>query len=473
MARIPFYALFSMLSLSIYCGYSTSICYLCTVIKSRTIAFHTLGCKLNFAETSAIGKQLQDSGYQKVLMNESPDVFLLNTCSVTANADKECRTIVNRVLAVNPAAIVVVTGCFAQLKPDAIASIPGVDLVLGAGEKFNAPGYINDLFEKGPAKIKSCEISQVTDFKSSWSSGDRTRVFLKVQDGCDYNCSFCTIPLARGKSRSQSIQNVLMDAREIADSGAQETVLTGINLGDFGIPDPASGARSSTFLELIQALEQGVTTNRLRISSVEPNLLDDEIIIQLSKSQKFVPHFHIPLQSGSDNILRKMRRRYLTALYRNRIESIKALIPDSCIGADVIVGFPGESEKDFQETVEFIQSLDLSYLHVFTYSERDNTSAPQMADPVPVGVRKERNKILRILSAKLQRAFYTKHLGSTRNVLFEADNKDGMMHGYTDNYIRIAVPYTTELINKIAECTLRGINPDGDVTVHIHDLAFA
>ena len=441
--------------------------------QPRSIAFHTLGCKLNFAETSAIGRQLTAAGYQKVDFAENPDVFLINTCSVTENADRECRTIVSRALAVNPNAIIAVTGCFAQLKPGEIASIPGVDLVLGANEKFNATVYIDQLFEKGIALIKACEISEVNTFNSSWSAGDRTRVFLKVQDGCDYTCTFCTIPKARGASRSNTLENVVDEARRIIESGARELVLTGVNLGDFGIYDAANGKHVSSFYELAGKLNQLEGIERIRISSIEPNLLQDEIIDLVAHSSVFVPHFHIPLQSGSDTILKKMRRRYLTALYREKINRIKLSMPNACIGVDVIVGFPGETESDFLETYNFLNEIDISYLHVFTYSERNDTLAADMDHSVPMAIRKERNKRLRILSDKKLHHFYETQKGGTHSVLFEADNKAGWMHGFTRNYVKVRIPFDAELINKEMECTLENISEDGSMNITIKDYTLA
>jgi len=447
--------------------------YLCAVKIARKIAYHTLGCKLNFAETSAIGRQLSAAGYQKVDFVEMPDVFLINTCSVTENADKECRTIVKKALQVNPEAIIAITGCFAQLKPDEISLIPGVDLVLGASEKFNAAAWLDTLLKKGDPLIKSCEISDVNHFMSSWSAGDRTRVFLKVQDGCDYNCSFCTIPLARGGSRSNTVEKVVKEVHSILETGAREIVLTGINLGDFGIYDPGSDNRQSSFFELASALDSIEQLERIRISSIEPNLLSPEIIDLVANSNKFVPHFHIPLQSGSDKILKKMRRRYLTALYRDRIKNIKEKMTDCCIGVDVIVGFPGETDADFLETYNFLNELDISYLHVFTYSERDHTLASELEDVVPVNIRKQRNKQLRILSAKKLRKFYDSQLGSVQSVLFEADNKEGWMHGFTRNYVKVRVPYNSDFINQVYDCRLESISDNGDVDVTILESVLA
>lgn len=430
--------------------------------ESRTIAFHTLGCKLNFAETSSIGKQFRDAGYGKVSMEDKPDVFLLNTCSVTENADRECRTVVNRALSINPNAIVVVTGCFAQLKPESIASIPGVDLVLGASEKFNAPRYVDQIRNKGIATVHSCDIETVAGFVSSWSSGDRTRVFLKVQDGCDYNCSFCTIPLARGASRSNSISGVLNEISKIVDSGAKEIVLTGINLGDFGIDE--QGKRVETLFGLLSAIEELAPPVRIRLSSVEPNLLEDRIISLVASSRIFMPHFHLPLQSGSDTVLRRMRRRYLAGLYSDRVNAIKTLMPHASIGMDVIVGFPGETDDEFMQTMDFIRETDVTYLHVFTYSERNNTLAATMESAVAPATRKERNRMLRILSEKKNRAFSETNAGRWLDVLFETENKDGYIHGYTPNYIRVSAPFSSELVNKVVRCRISGPDADGNVT---------
>lgn len=409
-----------------------------------------------------------EGGYRKVGFEETPDIFLINTCSVTENADRECRTIVNRALTVNADAIIAITGCFAQLKPDFIATIPGVDLVLGASEKFNALQYLNELHVKSEAIVKACDIEDVTGFNSSWSAGDRTRVFLKVQDGCDYQCTFCTIPKARGSSRSNAAEKVVEELKAIAESGAKETVLTGINLGDYGIYDVRSGKKETTFLKLAQQIETSITTERIRISSIEPNLLENEIIELVAASSKFVPHFHIPLQSGSDTILRKMRRRYLTDLYRQKVSSIRKAMPHCCIGVDVITGFPGETESEFLETYNFLNELDISYLHVFTYSERDDTPAAEMKDAVPHGVRKERTKMLRILSQKKLRAFYDSQLGTLHEVLFEADNKSGYMHGYTRNYVKVRTVFDEQLINSLITCRLDSIDESGDVNVTLY-----
>ncbi len=436
---------------------------------TKKVAFHTLGCKLNFSETSTIARLFEEQDYQKVDFKEPSDIYVINTCSVTANADKECKLIVKSALSVSPDAYIVVVGCYAQLKPEEIANIEGVDLVLGASEKFKLLNYLNDLTKKTKAEIYSCEIEEANFFVDSYSFGDRTRVFLKVQDGCDYNCSFCTIPLARGKSRSDSIENAVNNAKKVAEQGKKEIVLTGVNLGDFGkggarAGDEGRGTRD-TFLELVKEMDKVEGIERIRISSIEPNLLKDETIEYVSKSARFVPHFHIPLQSGSNKILKAMRRRYLRELYADRVATIKSLMPHCCIGVDVIVGFPGETDEDFLETYNFLNELNISYLHVFTYSERDNTDAILLKNVVPVAVRKKRNKMLRILSAKKLRSFYEAHLGETRTVLFEADHKEGFMHGFTDNYIKVKTPYNPALINQLREVTLDALDADGEVLV--------
>ena len=421
---------------------------------SKTVAFHTLGCKLNYSETSTLSRSLVAEGFVKKDFEEDADVYVINTCSVTENADKECRYIVRGIRKRAPLATVVITGCYAQLKPQEIARIEGVDLVLGAAEKFNLAGHLREL-AKGPAdgggaKICSCDIEEVAGFHSSFSLSDRTRAFLKVQDGCDYNCSFCTIPLARGHSRSDSITGVLANMRELAANGIKEIVLTGINLGDFGKGDGGK-THETSFYELVQAMDKEAGIARIRISSIEPNLLDDEIIRFVAQSERFMPHFHIPLQSGSDKILGAMRRRYKRALYENRVATIKELMPHCCIGADVIVGFPGETDDDFKETYDFLHRLDVSYLHVFTYSERDNTLAAGMKPAVPVHIRHERNKTLRNLSYQKMQYFTAQHNGTTRKVLFEKAPKDSMMEGFTDNYIKIQTPYRKEWANEIVE----------------------
>jgi threonylcarbamoyladenosine tRNA methylthiotransferase MtaB len=421
------------------------------------VAFHTLGCKLNFSETSSISRMLVQEGFEKKAFEDVADVYVINTCSVTENADKECRQLVRRIQRKAPESLVVITGCYAQLKPKEIADIPGVDLVLGAAEKFNIAQHIKELAKGNSAKICSCDIEAVTGFHTSWSVNDRTRTFLKVQDGCDYNCSFCTIPMARGKSRSDSIANVVQSATQLAANGVKEIVLTGINLGDFGKGPDGAGVtigmhqREENFFELIQALDKVNGIQRYRISSIEPNLLTNDIIAFVANSNKFMPHFHIPLQSGSNTILGMMKRRYKRELYAERVNLIKTLMPHCAIGVDVIVGFPGESETAFKETFDFLHSLDISYLHVFTYSERDNTSALDLSPIVPMQVRHQRNKALRNLSYMKMQYFTAQHSGQTRKVLFEAHQKNEMMEGYTDNYIRISTPYRKEWENEMVE----------------------
>lgn len=427
-----------------------------------TVSFHTLGCKLNFAETSTIARQLKNAGFQKVEFEGGADVVVINTCSVTENADKECRTIVRRAMTANPDSFVAIIGCYAQLKPEEIASIDGVDLVLGATEKFNLVTYLDSLKKKNFTEIHSCEIEDATTFTLAYSLGDRTRAFLKVQDGCDYTCSYCTIPLARGNSRSDKIENIVRQANELASKGVKEIVLTGVNIGDYGIFDTKDGKRENSFLELIQALDKVDGIERFRISSIEPNLLTDEIISFVSTSNRFVPHFHIPLQSGSDKILGLMRRRYRKQLYAERIAHIKTVMPEACIGVDVIVGFPGETEIEFQETYSFLQELNISYLHVFTYSERENTDAVLLQGVVPIHERKRRNKMLRILSEKKRAAFYLEHIGKTYPVLLEEENRDGELQGYTSNYIRVSVPYDESLTNSIHEVQVTSF--DGGVS---------
>jgi threonylcarbamoyladenosine tRNA methylthiotransferase MtaB len=427
---------------------------------NKSVAFHTLGCKLNYSETSALSRMLEADGFEKRDFDEAADVYVINTCSVTDNADKECRQLVRRIQRRAPDAMVVITGCYAQLKPQEIASIEGVDLVLGAAEKFNIVAHLREIAQ-GPAdrngaKICSCDIEEVGGFHSSFSVSDRTRTFLKVQDGCDYNCSFCTIPLARGHSRSDSIAGVLANIAELAASGVKEVVLTGINLGDFGKGADGGKTRDSSFLELIQAIDTEAAdgVERFRISSIEPNLLSDEVISFVAASRRFMPHFHIPLQSGSNTILGQMRRRYKRELYAERVTRIKELMPHCCIGADVIVGFPGEGEVEFRETFDFLHGIDVSYLHVFTYSERTNTLAAEMTPVVPVHIRNERNKTLRNLSYQKLQYFTEQQRGASRKVLFEHANKNGMMEGYTDNYIRMQVPYQQQLVNSIVEWTV-------------------
>lgn len=422
--------------------------------ESRTVAFHTLGCKLNFSETSSLSRLLETEGFEKREFEEQADVYVINTCSVTDNADKECRHLVRRIQRKAPESLVVITGCYAQLKPAEIASIPGVDLVLGAAEKFNIARHIRDLAKGDSAKICSCDISEVSGFHSSWSMNDRTRSFLKVQDGCDYNCSFCTIPMARGKSRSDRVDNVVRNAERLALEGIQEIVLTGVNLGDFGKGPGNGSVPTSTdedFFDLVKTLDRVDGIRRYRISSIEPNLLTNEIIEYVANSKKFMPHFHIPLQSGSNKILGAMRRRYRRELYADRVGLIKTLMPHAAIGADVIVGFPGEGKEEFRETFDFLHALDVSYLHVFTYSERGNTHALGLGPVVPVHTRHERNKTLRNLSYMKMQYFTEQHAGQTRPVLFEKHGKNEMMEGYTDNYIRISTPFREEWVNNVVD----------------------
>ncbi|MGN7720832.1 tRNA (N(6)-L-threonylcarbamoyladenosine(37)-C(2))-methylthiotransferase MtaB [Chitinophaga sp. 22620] len=422
---------------------------------AKSVAFHTLGCKLNFSETSTISRMLEKDGFVKKDFDDTADVYVINTCSVTDNADKECRQLVRRIQRRAPESLVVITGCYAQLKPKEIAEIPGVDLVLGAAEKFNIADHIRELAKGDSAKICSCDIGDVNTFHSSYSVNDRTRTFLKVQDGCDYNCSFCTIPMARGISRSDSVANVVASARELAAGGVKEIVLTGVNLGDFGKGFEGGKKREETFFELIQQLDEVEDIERYRISSIEPNLLSNEIIEFVAGSKKFMPHFHIPLQSGSNEVLALMRRRYRRELYAEKVGLIKQFMPHCSIGVDVIVGFPAESDAHFRETYDFLHELDVSYLHVFTYSERDNTHALGIQPVVPVQVRHERNKALRNLSHKKLQYFTEQHLGQTRKVLFERHGRDGIMEGYTDNYIKVTTPFREEWRNSIVDWNLR------------------
>ena len=431
------------------------------ISQNKTVAFHTLGCKLNFAETSTIARNLTSNGYQRVEFDQVSDVYVINTCSVTANADKECRTIVKNALKANPNGFVVVIGCYAQLKPEEIAEMEGVDLVLGATEKFNIIDYLDDLNKQNDAIIHSCEIDDADFYVGSYSFGGRTRAFLKVQDGCDYKCTYCTIPLARGISRSDTVENILKNADEIGKKGIKEIVLTGVNVGDYGKGEFGNKKHEHTFLELIQNLDEVESIERFRISSIEPNLLRNEIIEFVAKSKRFVPHFHIPLQSGSDTILKKMKRRYLTSLYVERINKIRELLPDACIGVDVIVGFPGETDELFTETYNFLNKLPISYLHVFTYSERDNTEAAEFEGIVPKSIRKKRNKMLRILSEKKRMAFYQSQLESTHTVLWEADNKHGKMHGFTENYVKMETDFNPDLINQSEKIKLISLNTAG------------
>ncbi len=419
--------------------------------KQRSVAFHTLGCKLNFSETSTLSRTLEAEGFLKKEFEDKADVYVINTCSVTDNADKECRQLVRRIQRKAPESLVVITGCYAQLKPKEISGIPGVDLVLGAAEKFNIAHHLKELSKGDSTRISSCDIEEVSGFNASYSLNDRTRTFLKVQDGCDYTCSFCTIPMARGKSRSDSIANVILNARELAGKGVKEIVLTGVNLGDFGKGADGAKKHAEDFYSLVQELEQVDGIERYRISSIEPNLLNENIIEFVATSKKFMPHFHIPLQSGNNEILALMRRRYKRELYAERVEMIKQLMPHCAIGVDVIVGFPSESEDHFQDTYQFLHGLDISYLHVFTYSERYNTRALEIKPVVPMALRHERNKILRNLSYMKMQYFTELHRGQTRKVLFEGHDKAGMMEGYTDNYIRINTPYHEEWANQIVD----------------------
>lgn len=417
----------------------------------RTVAFHTLGCKLNYSETSTLSRMLEVEGFLKKDFEETADVYVINTCSVTENADKECRQLVRRIQRRAPASLVVITGCYAQLKPQEIASIPGVDLVLGAAEKFNLPKHLQDLTKGDTARVCSCDIEDIQGFHAAFSHADRTRTFLKVQDGCDYNCTFCTIPLARGHSRSDSIEGVLTRVQELGSRDVKEVVLTGVNLGDFGKGTEGGRRREENFHDLIRALDETTGIERFRISSIEPNLLNEDIIRFVAGSKKFMPHFHIPLQSGSNRILGLMRRRYRRELYAERVAMIRELMPHCCIGVDVIVGFPGESDEDFGETFEFLHELDISYLHVFTYSERANTPALEIKPAVPVHRRQERNKILRNLSYRKMQHFTAQHAGSIRKTLWESAEKNGMMEGYTDNYIKVQTSFRPEWVNRVTD----------------------
>jgi len=431
----------------------------------KKVGFYTLGCKLNYSETSTIGRLFCQAGYEIAEFQEGADIYVINTCSVTENADRKCRKVVREALRISPEAYVAIIGCYAQLKPVEIAEIPGVDLVLGAAEKFRLLEHIDDLVKRPKARVVNSGIESASNYIASWSAGDRTRTFLKVQDGCDYTCSFCTIPLARGKSRSDRIENIVRSAETIARSGVKEIVLTGVNIGDFGKGQQGGRRQEESFYDLVRELDKTDGIERFRISSIEPNLLTDEIISFVASSRRFVPHFHIPLQSGSDKILRLMRRRYQRALYADRVARIKSLMPDCCIGVDVIVGFPGETRDDFLETYRFLNGLDISYLHVFTYSERDNTHALSLPGRVDPAERAERSKMLHILSEKKRRHFYTRHLGRTMPVLFEGDCKDGMMHGFTPNYIKVRAKYDPVLVNDIKEVALVAIGDSGEVDI--------
>lgn len=427
----------------------------------KTVSFYTLGCKLNFSETSTIGRSLMEEGYRKVEFQEGADVYVINTCSVTDHADRKCKKVVKEALRHNPQAFVAVIGCYAQLKPAEIAGIPGVDLVLGAAEKFNIKNYIGTGIKKEQAEIHEGKIKEVLDYHASYSIGDRTRTFLKVQDGCDYFCSFCTIPLARGKSRSDTLENVVKQAHEIVAQGTKEIVLTGVNTGDFG------AQTGETFFDLLKALDQVEGLERLRISSIEPNLLSDEIIDFAAESKTIVPHFHVPLQSGSDELLKLMRRKYLSSLYASRVERIKSKMPHACIGVDVIVGFPGETQEEFLKTYTFLNELDISYLHVFPYSERINTTAYKMPGKVRMGERTDRVKMLQILSDKKKRHFYEQHLNGEFKVLWEAENDGNTMYGFTENYIKVKTDYDPMLVNEITPVKLKNIDEEGIVSAGI------
>lgn len=426
----------------------------------KKVAFYTLGCKLNYSETSTISRMFEAKGYEKVDFDNNPDIFIINTCSVTENADKKCKKIVREAKKISPNSYVTIIGCYAQLKPQEISEIEGVDAVLGAAEKFRLIELLDGFAKEQETKVLASEIQEANIFNNAYSMHDRTRTFLKVQDGCNYGCAFCTIPLARGKSRSDTIENILASVKEIADTDVKEVVLTGVNIGDFGIQE---GKRKERFADLVMAIDEIEGIERFRISSIEPNLLTNEVIEFVSTSKRFVPHFHIPLQSGSNTILRSMGRRYLRELYEDRISKIKSLMPHCCIGVDVIVGFPGETDELFLETYNFLNELDISYLHVFTYSERANTRAVELDGIVPIRKRNERSKMLRILSEKKRRKFYQENLGKTFTVLFEEDVEDGKMHGFTENYIRVSAKYDPILINELKTLTLSEINEKGNV----------
>ena len=429
----------------------------------KKVAFYTLGCKLNFAETSTIARSFEEDGYIRVDFEDPADIYVINTCSVTENADKQFKQIVRKALKTNPKAFLAAVGCYAQLKPEELASVDGVDLVLGAKEKFNITQYIDDLTKNNEGVVHSCEIAETDFYVGSYSIGDRTRAFLKVQDGCDYKCTYCTIPMARGISRSDTIENLLSNAKKLSDKGIKEIVLTGVNIGDYGKGEFGNKKHEHTFLELVQALDKVEGIERLRISSIEPNLIKDETIDFIAQSNSFVPHFHIPLQSGSNEILKKMKRRYLRELYVSRVAKIREVMPDACIGVDVIVGFPGETDEHFLETYYFLNDLDISYLHVFTYSERDNTEAVLMDGVVPDEVRAKRSKMLRGLSAKKRNAFYESQLGKEKTVLFESDNKQGYIHGFTENYVKVKAPWDPALVNTLHKVKLTKIDVDGMV----------
>jgi len=431
------------------------------MIAEKKVAFYTLGCKLNFSETSTIARNFKNEGFVRVDFESKADVYVINTCSVTDNADKRFKSIVKNALKQNSNAFLIAVGCYAQLKPEELAAVDGVDLVLGATEKFNVTSYINDLTKNEIGEVHSCEISEADFYVGSYSIGDRTRAFLKVQDGCDYKCTYCTIPLARGISRSDTLENVLKNAREIASKDIKEIVLTGVNIGDYGKGEFGNKKHEHTFFELVKELDKIDGIHRLRISSIEPNLLTDETITFVANSNSFVPHFHIPLQSGSDELLKKMKRRYLRKTYTDKVSQIKSIMPNACIGMDVIVGFPGETDELFLETYNYLNDLDISYLHVFTYSERPNTEAAEMGNVVPQNIRAKRSKMLRGLSAKKRRAFYESQLGKTLTVLFENENKEGYIHGFTENYVKVKTPWNPELVNTLHSIILTEIDNDG------------
>ena len=440
------------------------------MIDRKKVAFYTLGCKLNFSETATIARNIQDEGFDRVEFSEFADIYVINTCSVTENADKRFKTIVKQAQRANASAFIVAVGCYAQLQPEELAAVNGVDLVLGATEKFKITDYLNQLTKNDTAAIHSCEIADADFYVSSYSIGDRTRAFLKVQDGCDYKCTYCTIPLARGVSRSDTLQNVLDNAKKIANQGIKEIVLTGVNIGDYGKGEYGNKKHEHTFFELVQALDTISGIHRLRISSIEPNLLKNETIDFVANSNSFVPHFHIPLQSGSNVMLKAMRRRYMKELYANRVEHIKRVLPNACIGVDVIVGFPGETDEIFLETYNFLNDLDISYLHVFSYSERPNTHAATLPDKVSKSIRSKRSKMLRGLSAKKRRAFYESQINTTHTVLFEGENKEGFIHGFTENYVKVKSPWNPGLVNTLQKINLTAIDTDGLVRIEFKNL---
>ena len=433
--------------------------------QKKKVAFYTLGCKLNFSETSTIARNFQDEGFDRVDFEEVADIYVINTCSVTENADKQFKQVVKKAMKLNEKAFVAAVGCYAQLKPEVLAAIDGVDLVLGATEKFKITNYINDLSKNDMGVVHSCEIEEADFYVGSYSIGDRTRAFLKVQDGCDYKCTYCTIPLARGISRSDTLENVLKNAYDISKQGIKEIVLTGVNIGDYGKGEFGNKKHEHTFLDLVKALDEVEGIERLRISSIEPNLLKNETIEFVAQSRTFVPHFHVPLQSGSNEILKKMKRRYLREVYTDRVLNIRKVMPHACIGVDVIVGFPGETDEHFLETYNFLNDMDISYLHVFTYSERDNTEATEMTDVVPMNVRNKRSKMLRGLSVKKRRAFYESQIGTNRTVLFESENKEGYIHGFTENYVKVKTPWNPEFVNTLHAINLTKIDEEGSVRI--------